>query len=138
MMLFFASIVNAADCFVNFSGEGWMLNRNSKVTISLKGIADKGIARAVRDLSMDIQKVCEAEVLVADNDDATIVIRVNPKMNATEKYIIDIDGQGQMTITGSDKRGTIYGIYEFRPEAATASSRGHRRAAIGDRGQCDA
>ena len=113
MMLFFASIVKAADCFVNFNGDGWMLNRNDKVNIYLDHVTDKGILRAACDLCVDIQKVCDAKVTVSDNDDdASIVVRINPKMNATEKYIIDIDGKNLMTITGSDKRGTIYGIYE--------------------------
>ena len=112
MVLLMASYVKAADCFVNFDGEGWMLNRNGKVGIYLDGITDKGIRRAACDLCMDIQKVCDAEAIVSDNTDVAIVVRVSPKMKATEKFIIEIDGQGQITITGSDKRGAIYGIYE--------------------------
>ena len=113
LVLVLASNMKATECFVNFKGEGWMLNQNNQVAICLDHVTDKGIARAARDLCTDINKVCGAKAVISDKDgNAKIVVRVNPKMNATEKFVIDIDGQGRMVITGSDKRGAIYGIYE--------------------------
>ncbi len=113
LMLVIASNVDAAERFVCFNDEGWLLNKDNKVVVCLDHIDDKGIIRAARDLCTDIEKVCGAETVLIDNDDtSSIIIKVNPKMNAIEKYVIQIDDQHKMTIIGSDKRGAIYGIYE--------------------------
>ncbi len=103
----------AADRFVNFEGRGLWLNEGGKVTIFVDGSADKGVQRAALDLCNDIHQVCGAECsLTSSREGARITVAVDPKMKAREKFIIRIDGQS-VTITGSDKRGAIYGIYEI-------------------------
>ena len=103
----------AADRFVNFEGRGLWLNEGGKVTIFVDGSADKGVQRAALDLCNDIHQVCGAECsLTSSREGARITVAVDPKMKAREKFVIRIDGQS-VAITGSDKRGAIYGIYEI-------------------------
>ena len=101
-----------AEPFVSFSGQGRLLNKDGKVTVYVKPNAEKGVARAAKDLCNDLNKVCGAACTLVDKaEGADIVVEVDPKMKATEKYVIQIDDSG-MRITGSDRRGAIYGIYE--------------------------
>ena len=103
----------AADRFVNFEGRGLWLNEGGKVTIFVDGSADKGVQRAALDLCNDIHQVCGAECsLTSSREGARITVAVDQKMKAREKFVIRIDGQS-VAITGSDKRGAIYGIYEI-------------------------
>ena len=103
----------AADRFVNFEGRGLWLNEGGKVTIYVDGSADKGVQRAALDLCSDIHQVCGAECsLTSSREGARITVAVDQKMKAREKFVIRIDGQS-VAITGSDKRGAIYGIYEI-------------------------
>ena len=112
-MLVFASKGLAADRFVNFEGRGLWLNEGGKVSVFVDGSCDKGVVRAARDLCNDIHQVCGAECSLTDSrDGARITVSIDNKMKAREKFIIRIDGQS-VTITGSDKRGAIYGIYEI-------------------------
>ena len=116
-MLFMVLVLTAngwaADRFVNFEGRGLWLNEGGKVTIFVDGSADKGVQRAALDLCNDIHQVCGAECsLTSSREGARITVAVDPKMKAREKFIIRIDGQS-VAITGSDKRGAIYGIYEI-------------------------
>ena len=112
-MLVFASKGLAADRFVNFEGRGLWLNEGGKVSVFVDGSCDKGVVRAARDLCNDIHQVCGAECSLTDSrDGARIAVSIDNKMKAREKFIIRIDGQS-VTITGSDKRGAIYGIYEI-------------------------
>ena len=101
-----------ADQFVNFDGRGWQLNKGGVVNIFVASDEERGVARAAQDLCTDINKVCGAECrLVNQRDGASIIIAIDKKMKATEKFVIDIDGS-TMRITGSDRRGAIFGIYE--------------------------
>ena len=103
--------MTAAERFVSFDGQGWLIN-SSQVRIAYQG-SDKGVVRAVHDLCADFGKVTGKDAsMVADANNADIVVSIDPKMKAREKYIIDITN-GKMTVKGSDKRGTIYGIYEL-------------------------
>ncbi len=103
----------AAERFVNFEGRGLWLNEGGKVTIFVDGSADKGVQRAALDLCNDIHQVCGAECsLTSSREGARITVAVDQKMKAREKFVIRIDGQS-VAITGSDKRGAIYGIYEI-------------------------
>ncbi len=105
-------MMSAAEQFVNFEGNGWLLNKNHQVRIFYNG-ADKGIKRAANDLCADFQMVCGTEAVMVDNaDGADIRVAVDPKMKAREKYVIQV-GTDKINITGSDKRGAIYGIYEL-------------------------
>lgn len=102
-----------AEQFVSFNGGGWLLNKNGKVSFYVDGSADKGVTRAAQDLCMDLQKVCGAQCSFTDKaEEAQILIRVDSKMKAREKYILQIT-DGKVSVTGSDKRGAIYGIYEI-------------------------
>ena len=82
-----------------------------------------GVKRAARTLVADMQAACgrELKVTVGSLDKSrTIQQLVKNKTidgkelkGKTEKYIIRVDGDGSIIIAGSDKRGTIYGIYEL-------------------------
>ena len=110
--------LQGAESFVNFSGEGRLLNEGGKVAVHV-ATADKGVLRAAHDLCNDLSKVCGAAcTIVSQVDNADIIIDIDPKMKAREKYVIQI-GQ-TMRITGSDKRGAIYGIYEVSRQAGVS------------------
>ena len=110
---FLAMGVEAAESFVNFEGHGLWLNEGGKIGIFVDKSADKGVLRAAKDLCMDLHKVCGAECSLTDNREAArITVTVDPKMKAREKFIINVGQQG-VSVTGSDKRGAIYGIYEI-------------------------
>ena len=111
--------VHATEQFVNFNGGGLLLNDGNKVNVHVAS-SDKGVLRAANDLCNDLNKVCGATCAIVDQaDDAVISIAVDPKMKAREKFVIQIDGQ-KMRITGSDKRGAIYGIYELSRQAGVS------------------
>jgi hypothetical protein len=119
-VLFMTVHVRGSEQFVNFEGRGLQLNSNGVVKVYAGQQSDKGIARAIRDLCTDIGKVTGREAMVTEKqDEANIIIATDPKMKDREKYVLDIpqtvDGNhpAVITITGSDKRGTIYGIYEL-------------------------
>ena len=105
--------MDGAEQFVSFAGEGVLLNGDGPVKIYAGGDADKGVMRAVGDLCTDLGKVTgTAGTVTGDRQEARIVVATDKAMKAREKFIISIAG-GRITITGSDKRGTIYGIYEL-------------------------
>ncbi len=110
--LLLAISASAADQFVLFESSGIPLDTDGRVTIFLDSSCDKGVARAAHNLCTDIEKVCGARSTITDSrQSANIVISTDKSMKAREKFVIEV-GQ-QMLITGSDKRGTIYGIYEL-------------------------
>jgi hypothetical protein len=114
----------AANSFVDFESGDWQLNTGDRVTIYVAPDDERGVARAARDLKKDLETVCGAQVIMADSPDgATIVIGTvghSKAVKAMEKqlkgkhemYLLDAR-QGQLVIAGSDRRGTIYGIYEL-------------------------
>ena len=109
----FAAQTQAAESFVNFNNQGWCLNEGGCVAIFVD-TADKGVQRAANNLCTDINRVCGAQATITvQRDEAQIIIDIDAKMKAREKYIIDIQNR-RVNITGSDKRGAIYGIYKFR------------------------
>ena len=111
-VLLFSSIVRAAQPFVCFEKGGTLLNQNGIVTIFVDNQCETGVVRAANNLCTDLKKVCGGQCVITDQrENARIVITTDPKMKAREKYVIDIN-DNRMTITGSDKRGTIYGVYE--------------------------
>ena len=116
----FSICAMGAEQFVNFCGKGLQLNNNGPVRVFVEKQADKGILRAANNLCTDIGKVCGTNaVITQQREEAQVVIATNTKMKAREKFVIDINAQpssrnlSPVTITGSDKRGTIYGIYEL-------------------------
>ena len=103
-----------AEQFVNFSGGGgWLLNKGGKIGVFVDRSADKGVVRAAQDLCRDLERVCGATCSITDQaEEAQILVSVDPKMKACEKFILQIT-EGKASVTGSDKRGAIYGIYEI-------------------------
>ncbi len=129
----FSVSVMATDRFVCFeptNGATQIIGQKKQVTIGVSASDYKGVTRAVNALMSDITEVTALECNVQNNAQADIVVGTIGKselINAlvkqkkidkkqldgkTEKYIITLV-DGKLVIAGSDKRGTIYGIYEF-------------------------
>ncbi|MBR2103307.1 MAG: glycosyl hydrolase 115 family protein [Prevotella sp.] len=122
----------AADQFVSFNGGDMLLNDRLNVYIYVDQGDQKGVARAARDVAADITKVCNypSEVITSDAPSARIVagtlgsskiideigknggFDVKELRGKREKFIITIYNK-QLVIAGSDRRGTIYGLYEL-------------------------
>lgn len=140
ILLLLASVVaNAADRFVQFkktADTDWCLtSAGSKVNIVYDEADYEGVKIALKNLATDINKVTGVTPsLNAENGGATIIIGTldhnslvnrlvrqkkidgNALKRKSEKFIIttaNVDGQTALVIVGSDKRGTIYGIYEL-------------------------
>ena len=122
--------MNAAERFVDFNSGDILLNDNNRVTIYIDDNDCKGVSIAVANLATDIRKVCGADVTTGTDATSRIVVgtlghsavidklvkekKLDKKELAwkLEKYIITtVDGQ--LVIAGSDRRGTIYGVYEL-------------------------
>lgn len=130
--IFFASLkAFSANSFISFSAGDMLLNQNNEVTIFVDQNDCKGVMTAVRNMSTDINKVCGADVKISTNsNNAKIIVGTIGHSAAIDKimkqrkndmkqlkgkremYVITIDN-GQLVIAGSDRRGTIYGIYEL-------------------------
>ena len=118
--------VMAADEFVTFQkAEGtWQLK---DVSISYAEKEHSCVQRAIASLQKDFEAVMRITPALNAGDNKVIIgtIGANPQIDQwvkqgvlkdlkgkTEKYIIKtIDGK--LVIAGSDKRGTVYGIYEL-------------------------
>ena len=88
--------MTAAEQFVSFEGQGWLLNP-SQVRVAYQG-NDKGVIRAAHDLCTDIGKVCGQEaVFVADQAQTEITVSIDSKMKAREKCA---DVYGKTTADG--------------------------------------
>lgn len=120
----YAGSAYAADKFVTFYKGDWQLNNNGKVTIYLSDGDQKGVGIAARNLQKDIIAVCNAETSFTSNpDEAQIIIGTAGTVKAVAKYQKQLKGKtemyildatdGKLYIAGSDRRGTIYGIYEL-------------------------
>ena len=131
--------MSAADRFVNFKQGDLLLNANNRVEIYMDTNDCKGVSYAAHALLKDIKSVSGATAtLTSDagfqkkNDTARPAILVgtighsaaidqlvkqkrikgNLLKGKREKFIITLI-DGQLVIAGSDRRGTIYGIYEL-------------------------
>lgn len=131
--------MSAADRFVNFKQGDLLLNANNRVEIYMDTNDCKGVNYAAHALLKDIKSVSGATAtLTSDagfqkkNDTARPAIlvgtighsaainqlvkqkRINGNLlkGKREKFIITLI-DGQLVIAGSDRRGTIYGIYEL-------------------------
>ena len=120
----------AANAFVDFNQGDFQLNKGNCVTIGIADDEQRGVLRAAKNLCTDIKTVCGAEVSLGNASSSTIVAgtlgsskiidemaknRVfDAKMikGKREMYIIKVTDE-QVVIAGSDRRGTIYGIYEL-------------------------
>ena len=125
-----ATASRAANAFVDFNQGDFQLNKGNRVTIGIADNEQRGVLRAAKNLCTDIKTVCGAEVSLGNASSSTIVAgtlgsskiidemakyRVfDAKMlkGKREMYIIKVTDE-QVVIAGSDRRGTIYGIYEL-------------------------
>ena len=131
--------MSAADRFVNFKQGDLLLNANNRVEIYMDTNDCKGVSYAAHALLKDIKSVSGATATLtsdagflkkADTVRPAILVgtighsaaidqlvkqkRINGKLlkGKREKFIITLI-DGQLVIAGSDRRGTIYGIYEL-------------------------
>ena len=131
--------MSAADQFVSFQKGDLLINRDNKVEIYMDANDCKGVSYAANALVKDIMKVSGSKAILTsdaglkDKDAAgkpTILVgtighsaaidqlirqkRINGNLlkGKREKFIITVVN-GQLVIAGSDRRGTIYGIYEL-------------------------
>ena len=113
--------LHAADVFVSFNKQSGNV---SAVTgqVQFDETEFAGVKRAANNLIQDMKAACGRELQVTVGSvekSATIqnllkkkVIDAKALKGKTEKYIICVQ-DGNIIIAGSDKRGTIYGIYEL-------------------------
>jgi hypothetical protein len=135
------AVANAADKFVTFapSAEGGMtiISDGTPVPILFSSAEDEGIGIAVRNLASDIRRVCGTRAEIVESSSAPCIIigstespLIKPLLSSgkiakkelvgkTEKYLLQVMDnpasgiERALVIVGSDKRGTIYGIYEL-------------------------
>jgi hypothetical protein len=118
---------HAAERFISFSSGDLDLTHPS-VYVDAKD--ERGVMIAARNLLADFGRVTGHAAVMGTRDNATVIagtlghsdaidkmagqgkIDVKALKGKTEKFIITIVGQ-QLVIAGSDRRGTIYGIYEL-------------------------
>lgn len=131
--------MSAADRFVNFKQGDFLLNANNRVEIYMDTNDYKGVSYAAHALLKDIKSVSGATATLtsdagflkkSDTARPAILVgtighsaaidqlvkqkRINGNLlkGKREKFIITLI-DGQLVIAGSDRRGTIYGIYEL-------------------------
>ena len=131
--------MSAADRFVDFKQGDLLLNANNQVEIYMDTNDCKGVSYAAHALLKDIKSVSGATATLtsdagflkkADTVRPAILVgtighsaaidqlvkqkRINGNLlkGKREKFIITLT-DGQLVIAGSDRRGTIYGIYEL-------------------------
>ena len=124
--------LSAADRFVSFQQGDLLLNAGGRVEIYMDTLDCKGVSYAVGALQKDIRKVSGNPASVTSDAGASPTVVVGTlghsavidrlakqgKFDASllrgkrEKFVITVVGR-QLVIAGSDRRGTIYGIYEL-------------------------
>ena len=125
-----AMSMSAAERFVSFKQGDLLINGNDKVEIYMDANDCRGVSYAANALVRDISKVSGSQATITSNRKATILVgtighsaaidqlikqkRINGNLlkGKREKFIITLVDQ-QLVIAGSDRRGTIYGIYEL-------------------------
>lgn len=142
ILLLVSIVAEAAEQFVSFNKSvetDWCLTTGGSAVQIIYDDADYvGVKIAAENLKQDLMKVTGANVSLTTQGDAAGVGRIivgtidhNSLVNRlvrqkkvdggalrrkSEKFIIttaNMDGQTALVIVGSDKRGTIYGIYEL-------------------------
>lgn len=120
----------AAERFVSFQQGDLLINGNDKVEIYMDANDCRGVSYAANALVKDISKVSGSQATITSNRKATILVgtighsaaidqlvkqkRINGNLlkGKREKFIITVV-DNQLIIAGSDRRGSIYGIYEL-------------------------
>ena len=117
--------VKAADKFVSFSpaNDAWQLH---DITLGYAAGEHSCVQRAAASLATDFEQVTGTRPTLSDTPEILIgTVGTNKQIDLwvkqgllpnlkgkTEKFIIKTIGE-QLVIAGSDKRGTVYGIYEL-------------------------
>ena len=125
-----AMSMSAAERFVSFQQGDLLINGNNKVEIYMDANDCRGVSYAANALVKDIRNVSGSQATITSNRKATILVgtighsaaidqlmkqkRINGNLlkGKREKFIITVV-DNQLVIAGSDRRGTIYGIYEL-------------------------
>lgn len=125
-----AMSMSAAERFVSFQQGDLLINGNDKVEIYMDANDCRGVSYAANALVKDIMNVSGSQATITSNRKATILVgtighsaaidqlvkqkRINGNLlkGKREKFIITMV-DNQLVIAGSDRRGTIYGIYEL-------------------------
>ena len=128
--LFGMQTIKAAERFVNFNQGDLLLNPQKQVTITTDEADFKAVDIAVHALAADFGRVTGQDAVLQHQADAKIIVGTighskfidqlakKKLIDATqlkgkrEKFIITTVGK-QLIIAGSDRRGTVYGIYEL-------------------------
>ncbi len=135
-LLLSALQVNAADGFVSFvsnNDNAQLCKTGEKITIGVSDNDDIAVSLAAKNLCKDFKAVMgtEPQFLTIDGEaqsaiiagtmgqskaiDALVkqgVIDAKQLKGKTEKYVILVNN-GKIIVAGSDRRGTVYGIYEI-------------------------
>ena len=122
-------MTTAAPRFVDFQS-GDLLLAGGKISIGYDSADAKAVAIAATTLSQDFERVTGLPAQISNASDVTIIVGTlgqsvlidrlvkQHKLDASllkgkrEKFIITLI-DGQLVIAGSDRRGTVYGIYEL-------------------------
>ena len=124
--------VSAADNFISFTqGDMKLCQTGESFSICISDNDNVAVKLAAKNLASDFQKVCDANVIVSSSSSEARIIAgtigksaaidelvKNGKIDGKalngkiEKYILNII-DGKLVIAGSDRRGTVYGIYEL-------------------------
>ena len=125
-----AMSMSAAERFVSFQQGDLLINGNDKVEIYMDANDCRGVSYAANALVKDIRNVSGSQATITSNRKATILVgtighsaaidqlvkqkRINGNLlkGKREKFIITVV-DNKLVIAGSDRRGTIYGIYEL-------------------------
>ena len=125
-----AMSMSAAERFVSFQQGDLLINGHDKVEIYMDANDCRGVSYAANALVKDIRNVSGSQATITSNRKATILVgtighsaaidqlvkqkRINGNLlrGKREKFIITVV-DNQLVIAGSDRRGTIYGIYEL-------------------------
>ena len=125
-----AMSMSAAERFVSFQQGDLLINGNDKVEIYMDANDCRGVSYAANALVKDIRNVSGSQATITSNRKATVLVgtighsaaidqlvkqkRINGNLlkGKREKFIITVV-DNQLVIAGSDRRGTIYGIYEL-------------------------
>ena len=120
-----ASMAQAAPRFVTFTPQSDAIALK-EADISFSVQEDEGVKIAIRSLQTDMANVLGASPLLKEEQSGTAIVigtlgrnpaidrlKLKDLKGKREKFIITTTTDGTIVIAGSDRRGTIYGIYEL-------------------------